>query len=330
MLRYNFRTEEQFIEKICSCPDLAPCKEIPKQPKPVAVTKPVQEADPVTVPATAPKKTTPAAAIETEQVKTQKPKDNKLLVVAACALVLVAAVLVCLFAFPKNSAPEDPAGSTEAPVSQTQPAETEGTELVVRVKIPKSWTSACLWAWSDPSGEEAYDEWPGLSLEKGADGWYIGTVPSWVNRVSVVSGDGQGESAYVALHGRDIWIIVREDWTCQTSDNGPFAATIKIRASVDKWEDPHCWAWTANGDVFEAWPGEAMTTDGRWYIIDIPYDTIGIKLSDPTTGAETEDLLLEPGWDVWVYERGGYYLWDYQEISEDSLKESFRSVGVEY
>jgi hypothetical protein len=118
-----------------------------------------------------------------------------------------------------------------------------------------------------------------------------------------------------------------EDGKCKSCD----ATTTVVKVYVDNtanWANVYCYAWAT--DPYVAWPGEAMTTDGRWYIIDIPYDTIGIKLSDPTIGAEIEDLLLEPGWDVWVYERGGYYLWDYQEISEDSLKESFRSVGVEY
>lgn len=329
VLRYNFRTEEQFIDKICSCPDLASCKEDRKHPEPVAVVQPIPDVAPAPAPAETP------VTMKTEPEKARKPKkNNKFLGIAACALILVVAVVVCMFALPGNSAAENSAANNETSVSQTQPAQTDTAEaeeqLVVHVKLPKTWTSASLRAWSDSTGKEAFDEKSGQLLQKDADGWYIGMVPSWVNRVSLVKEDETFETSHIVMGGKDIWVVVREDWTHQVSDQGPFVATIKVRASLDKWKDLHCWAWTADGDVFEAWPGQALTETGRWYTIDIPCNTIGVKFSDQETGDETKDIILEPGWDIWLYERAGYYMWDYTELPEDELKEIFRSVGIEY
>ena len=326
VLRYNYRTEEQFIDKICACPDLARCKESLKQPEPAPLVEPVPEK--IREPEVAVVPEEPVADPKSETTKTKSSKGNgKLLGIIAVVAVAIAALLTLLLATTKNGGQESSAGNTEAPAVQAQSAETEGEEIVVHVKLPKDWTSAGLWAWSEPSGREAFDAWPGLPLEMGKDGWYTATVPAWVNRVIISGNNGQCESEHVSVSEKDIWIVVREDWTCQYSYDGPFVATIRIYAEFDTWTDPYCWAWTGTGDVFEAWPGESFEKSGDWYTIDLPVDVVGFKLSDQATGLETKDNLVEPGWDIWFYERYGYCVWDYIEIPENELKEIFSQVA---
>ena len=327
VLRYNFRTEEQFIDKICACPDLAACKEFSKQPESAGVVKIVSDESPAAAAVSekrtvsveskrAPEKADSSAAAKTAQAAQQKTQGNrKLLALAACVLGVVAIVLICLFALPGNGAPEDSG---------------KNNEMVVHVKLPESWTDARLRAWSDPSGREAFDEWPGLPLEMGADGWYIGTVPSWVNRISITGDNGAYESLYAPLEGKDVWVTVREDNRLLTSNKAPAGTKIKVYASVNTLQNPHCWAWTANGDVFDVWPGEPMTASGDWYTIELPKGTVGIIISDQTVDFKSEDLILESGFDVWFYECDTYYLWDHREIPEDALKEAFDAVGADY
>lgn len=320
VLRYNYRTEEQFIEKICACPDLVRCKEPQKQPIAAAVVNPVAQM---------PSDQTPAAVPNADPVQPQKSKvPIRLLGIAAGALVLMAALLFFLFASPWDSAPENPSGSMDSPAGQTQnaqtaPAETNAETLTVYVNLPESVPSACLSAWSSPSGKEAFDTWPGIPLQKGADGWYTATVPAWANRVSIVSNDGMHESQHITLQWMDAWIVMREDWTCQTSYNGPFVATVKIHARFESWTDPYCWAWSADADAFDQWPGEPFEKSGEWYIIEIPCDTIGIKLSDKATGYETQDISVAPGADIWYIDRNGHYAWFYEEPTEEQLNSAF-------
>lgn len=100
VIRYNYRTEEQFIQKICSCPDLACCleqQELPEQ-EPVAEEKLVQE--PVPVPEKtkkAPKPPKPPKPKKPERTRSPK-KPGKTLGMIAGALALIILIIVAVSA----------------------------------------------------------------------------------------------------------------------------------------------------------------------------------------------------------------------------------------
>ena len=66
VIRYNYRTEEQFIQKICACPDLACCQKQPELPK----QEPVREETPAKEPV---REETPAKEPVREETPVQKP-----------------------------------------------------------------------------------------------------------------------------------------------------------------------------------------------------------------------------------------------------------------
>lgn len=98
VIRYNYRTEEQFIQKICSCPALACCREAPVQPEPEQ--KPAPEK-----PVIPPKRETPPKQEKqprpprpAKPPKPHKPRSSgalgKKLGIAAVAVALI--VLLCV------------------------------------------------------------------------------------------------------------------------------------------------------------------------------------------------------------------------------------------
>ena len=92
VIRYNYRTEEQFIGKICSCPDLACCRIEPEaEPAPqMPETPPKGEEPPRPPKAPKPKKE--------KKPRSSKPLGKKL-AVAAGVLALIALVCVLFSAF---------------------------------------------------------------------------------------------------------------------------------------------------------------------------------------------------------------------------------------
>lgn len=94
VIRYNYRTEEQFIQKICSCPDLACCLEHPELPEQeqLAAENPNQE--PIAVSAKPEKSLKPPKPPKpkkpTKPDKNRSPKRvGKILGIAAGVLVLI-------------------------------------------------------------------------------------------------------------------------------------------------------------------------------------------------------------------------------------------------
>lgn len=91
------------------------------------------------------------------------------------------------------------------------------------------------------------------------------------------------------------------------------------------WGSPYCWAWSAKGDVFDAWPGGAMTWKDGWYTIEVPHWTSGILINADTV--QTNDIPVEEGVDVWVVVRGKQCHYFYEEPTEDQLASSFDTVS---
>lgn len=300
VLRHNFPSEEKFLEKICACPELACC---------LAKSAPAWPAAPVTEPKPEPRPhtTEPPAA-------PPQPKKNKWLIPAiAVAAVLIAVTAVALLLKPA----EKPA----RPEMQVAEAEEKEALYTVYVRIPDHWANVHLWAWEDSTGREAFQD-AGVRLEPHEDGWYTATFPAWANRLTFGGNDWAEESAVVTVVNQEIWAVVRPDLSVQY-DNAPFTPTNEIRFRSDDWGLPYCWAWTAQGDVFDSWPGEAMTPEGDWYVIHVPMDTIGIAISGTDEESLIDNVAIEPGWSAWIVVEGDYYQMYYFEPTEEQIAESF-------
>lgn len=76
--------------------------------------------------------------------------------------------------------------------------------------------------------------------------------------------------------------------------------TITVYANVPvEWATPYCWAWTADSNAFDEWPGEAMTKSGDWYTIEVPNWVENVIISNNGT-PQTKDLAISKGSDAWV------------------------------
>lgn len=76
---------------------------------------------------------------------------------------------------------------------------------------------------------------------------------------------------------------------------------IHAKAPAD-WGTPALWAWGDAGNVFSAWPGQAMTEDPNnpgWYFFAVP-DTTGFAIiNNNGAGLQTADLEIEAK-EVWL------------------------------
>lgn len=79
--------------------------------------------------------------------------------------------------------------------------------------------------------------------------------------------------------------------------------TYTIYARVpSNWGVPNMWAWTDDGvNVFEEWPGAAMTEtgDGEWYQIELPISATNVIVNYGGDANKTADISLD-GTDVWI------------------------------
>lgn len=97
------------------------------------------------------------------------------------------------------------------------------------------------------------------------------------------------------------------------------ADTFTVHASVPgDWTDIGIWAWSdTEGDLFEAWPGEAMTPDGNgWYTYALP-EWVGYVIINGNDGfVQTADLPVEAE-EVWItVQEDGACRISYTEVTE--------------
>ena len=70
--------------------------------------------------------------------------------------------------------------------------------------------------------------------------------------------------------------------------------------SPGSWDDVRIWAWSAAGDLFEAWPGEAMFRDkSGWYSYTVPKWVDNVIISSNGGSIQTADLNVTPQ-DLWI------------------------------
>ncbi|MGM0508701.1 MAG: alpha-amylase family glycosyl hydrolase [Fusobacteriota bacterium] len=74
-----------------------------------------------------------------------------------------------------------------------------------------------------------------------------------------------------------------------------FTDGIKVHAKYS-----HIWAWQGETNLFDAWPGEEMTSEGtEWYTYTLSgINTVGIIFSD-NGGSKTGELILEGAGEYW-------------------------------
>lgn len=325
VLRYNYRSEEKFMEKICACPDLDCCKAEPVKPGVEAIPRtvpvyreaPAQPVRPAVEPA--PVRAEEPAPRREPQPKTPVTKagpSKKLLgILGSAAALVILAVILLLSSKPK----EAPSGTPETAAPQVQSDKTQSGEYTVHIKVPETWSNPGLLA-KGQDGEQA----PDLSLKLGSDGWYAGKVPGWANTLSINGKNGTVKSDELSLSGKEVWIIVNEDGFCDVSYKGPFAEMVTVYARVPSdWVSPDCWAWHEEQDAFAKWPGEPMKKeDNGWFSIRVPSWTTGVIISQ-SEAIQTEDIIIEPGLDIWIVAQDGWWIAFYEEPTEAQIRKAF-------
>lgn len=193
--------------------------------------------------------------------------------------------------------------SYEAQIRGEIPAYVE--KFVVHAYVPLSWKTVNMWAWSAPDGTNAFEAWPGAAMTEGEDGWFTGKAPTWVNSLIINGNEGSVQTEDITIEGKELWITVYEDLTYELGYEDPNKAVpnITVHAQVPAdWADPCCWAWSApdGTNAFASWPGEALTQDGDWYIIEVPGWINSVIINGNGGSVQTADLSVEAGKDVWV------------------------------
>lgn len=86
--------------------------------------------------------------------------------------------------------------------------------------------------------------------------------------------------------------------TAATLEPAPEVNYIKVYVSLPEGITPNLWAWGDAGNAFPSWPGQAMTKDGDWWVVDVPDNCNGAIVNDGTS--QTADLSINLGADSWI------------------------------
>ncbi len=178
-------------------------------------------------------------------------------------------------------------------------------EFTVHAYVPMDWKTVNMWAWSAPDGTNAFEAWPGNAMTEGDNGWFTGKAPTWVNSLIINGNEGSVQTEDISIEGKELWITVYEDLTYDLNYEDPdkAAENVKVYAQVPAdWENPCCWAWSApdGTNAFTAWPGEPLTQDGDWYVIEVPGWVNSVIINGNEGTVQTTDLSVETGKDIWV------------------------------
>lgn len=191
-----------------------------------------------------------------------------------------------------------------APDSQSN---AEHQSVTVYAQVPADWANPGCWAWSTVEGVDAFDAWPGMAMTKTGD-WYAIEVPHWVNYIIINGNEGAVQTADLPVEtGRNVWVVVTDAKNASVFYEEPVIQAVPENVTVhakvpSSWFDPRCWAWSsANAtDVFDAWPGDAMRSDGQWYTISVPNWVDYVIINSDGGSVQTADLPVESGKDIWV------------------------------
>jgi preprotein translocase subunit SecG len=82
--------------------------------------------------------------------------------------------------------------------------------ITVYAQVPSGWSGPGCWVWSSETGEDAFEAWPGKSMIYD-DGWYVISVPSWINYVIINANNGSSQTADLPVEsGKDVWVVVKD------------------------------------------------------------------------------------------------------------------------
>jgi LPXTG-motif cell wall-anchored protein len=93
--------------------------------------------------------------------------------------------------------------------------------------------------------------------------------------------------------------------TCGLAEDAPSTYTVYYDNSTTDWSNVYIYAWntTCNNTVeyTGTWPGSAMTlgADG-WYTAEVPAWAANIIINNNNNGAQTQDMAIEMGRDLWI------------------------------
>ena len=214
------------------------------------------------------------------------------------------------------------------PAPSTQPKE---DTITIHAQIPADWTEPGCWAWSTVEEKDAFAQWPGevMTLE---GGWYVTEAPSWINYVIINGNGGTAQTADLPVEvGKDLWVIVKDATNASVYYEEPVVDTITVHAQIPAdWTEPGCWAWsTVEGkDAFAQWPGVAMTQDDGWYVTEAPGWINYVIINGNAGSAQTADLPVEIGKDLWVIVTDSANASVYYEEPAQKLVDDFSKVGT--
>lgn len=182
---------------------------------------------------------------------------------------------------------------------------------IVYAQVPQDWESPCIWAW-DENGNNAFEAWPGGNMETDAnnEGWYYAWIPNWATHVIINGNEGSVQTEEQVLEGKNAWITVASaeevtiSYDQQTNGEIPeYVEKFTVHAKVaNSWTEPNLWAWSApdGTNVFEAWPGEAMTAEeDGWYMMEVPTWVNSLIVNANGGEVQTEDLSVDAA-EIWI------------------------------
>lgn len=182
---------------------------------------------------------------------------------------------------------------------------------VVYVQIPEDWEGPCIWAW-DEDGNNAFEAWPGGTMEADTanEGWYYAFIPNWATHVIINGNEGSVQTEEQILEGKNAWLTVSSpeevsvSYDQQTEGEIPeYVETFPVHVKVpESWSDPNMWAWSApdGTNVFENWPGEALTTgENDWYTMELPTWVNSIIVNGNGGEVQTEDISIDAA-ELWI------------------------------
>lgn len=81
--------------------------------------------------------------------------------------------------------------------------------FTVHAYVPEGWGYPGCWAWSNTTGENVFDAWPGEPMDHVSGYYYTLKIPVWAEYVIVNGNDGTIQTDDEPVEaGSDIWIII--------------------------------------------------------------------------------------------------------------------------
>jgi len=193
--------------------------------------------------------------------------------------------------------------------------------FVINARVPDGWDDVNIWAWVHPEGINAFETWPGTQMRSIGD-WHSARVPYWVNSIIINANAGEVQTEDLTIEAAELWVVIEDDLTAEVHYDNPDLRVdnIIIRAQVPSdWGQPHLWAWSHpdGTNAFPSWPGEPLTLDGGWYMLEVPGWINSVIVNANDGAVQTGDMRVDEGMDIWILVAdAATYVFDYAEITD--------------